>query len=370
MLKGRPVTWPPRSDEARRLIGAARHPVALVSNWGSNEELEAFKRCLGEVFHCHVKRDWQPEEGERVEDDLLIKRRQEPELGQGARTVPRRWAAIPPSRGHRPGAGLGRGDPTSLSFPPRAKLIFLNSYLAPENGHADVFIPISVQTERAGHYTNFQGVVSPFEPCFAKKPAVVARGGPRSRRSPRPRGGTHDAGFRHQLVVYIAYALGLLLTLGAMLTWVERKQAAIMSDRIGANRAYLRIPFTQVKLVWLGPVPRHGRRPEAAAEGGLQATSPTTSSPTRSGLWLAFVPVMLVFAVIPFGGMLDPGQLFPGLAGLVRRPHLPDADRADRRRPADRASPSAASRSSARCSRAGPRPTSSRCWARCARARS
>jgi len=44
----------------------------------------------------------------------------------------------------------------------------------------------------------------------------------------------------------------VLLTFGAILTWVERKQAAIMSDRIGANRAYLRIPFTQVKLVWLG----------------------------------------------------------------------------------------------------------------------
>ena len=46
--------------------------------------------------------------------------------------------------------------------------------------------------------------------------------------------------------------MGLLLTFGAILTWVERKQAAIMSDRIGANRAYLRIPFTQVKLIWLG----------------------------------------------------------------------------------------------------------------------
>jgi NADH-quinone oxidoreductase subunit G len=51
-------------------------------------------------------------------------------------------------------------------------VIFLNSYLAPENGHAEVFLPISVQTERAGHYTNFQGVVSAFEPCFEKSAAV------------------------------------------------------------------------------------------------------------------------------------------------------------------------------------------------------
>ena len=42
------------------------------------------------------------------------------------------------------------------------------------------------------------------------------------------------------------------MTFGTVLTWVERKQAAIMSDRIGANRAYVRIPFTQVKLIWWG----------------------------------------------------------------------------------------------------------------------
>ena len=54
------------------------------------------------------------------------------------------------------------------------------------------------------------------------------------------------------LTVYIVYALGLLLTLGAVLTWVERKQAAIMADRIGANRAYIRIPFTNFKIVWWG----------------------------------------------------------------------------------------------------------------------
>ena len=36
-----------------------------------------------------------------------------------------------------------------------------------------MFIPLSIQTERAGHYTNFEGVVSAFEPCFAKPPAVA-----------------------------------------------------------------------------------------------------------------------------------------------------------------------------------------------------
>jgi NADH-quinone oxidoreductase subunit G len=36
-----------------------------------------------------------------------------------------------------------------------------------------VFLPVSIQTERHGHYTNFQGTVSAFEPCFTKQPGVL-----------------------------------------------------------------------------------------------------------------------------------------------------------------------------------------------------
>jgi len=114
-------------------------------------------------------------------------------------------------------------------------------------------------------------------------------------------------------LVYVGYALAVLLTFGAVLTWVERKQAALMSDRIGANRAYLRIPFTQVKLIWLGLF--HGMA------DGLKLLLKEDFKPITYdklgyalGPWLAFTPVVLVFAVIPFGGTLDPGRLFPGLA--------------------------------------------------------
>ena len=115
------------------------------------------------------------------------------------------------------------------------------------------------------------------------------------------------------LTVYIVYALGLLLTLGAVLTWVERKQAAIMADRIGANRAYIRLPFTNVKIVWWGLF--HGMA------DGLKLLLKEDWKPRAYdslaytlGPWLAFIPVLVVFAVIPFGGQLDPGALFPSLA--------------------------------------------------------
>ena len=115
-------------------------------------------------------------------------------------------------------------------------------------------------------------------------------------------------------LVFIVYAMGMLITFGTVLTWVERKQAAVMSDRIGANRAYIRIPFTQVKLIWWGLF--HG------IADGLKMIlkenfQPRTYDRVAYAIapWVVFTPVLLVFAVVPFGGTLDPGRLFPALAG-------------------------------------------------------
>jgi len=107
---------------------------------------------------------------------------------------------------------------------------------------------------------------------------------------------------------YIAFAIGVLMTFGLILTWVERKQAAVMSDRIGANRAYLRIPFTNIKLVWWGLF--HG------LADGMKMLLKEDFRPASYdrvayalGPWVVFAPVLLVFAVIPFGGTLVPAQL-------------------------------------------------------------
>jgi NADH-quinone oxidoreductase subunit H len=108
--------------------------------------------------------------------------------------------------------------------------------------------------------------------------------------------------------IYIGYAVLMLMTLGLILTWVERKQAAIMSDRIGANRAYVRIPFTRVKLVWMGLF--HG-----LADGLKMMLKEDWRPRSYDSVayavapWLAFVPVLAVFAVIPFGGRLEPALL-------------------------------------------------------------
>ena len=114
-------------------------------------------------------------------------------------------------------------------------------------------------------------------------------------------------------LVFISASIGVLMGFGGLLTWVERKQAAVMSDRIGANRAYIRIPFTQIKLVWMGLF--HGMA------DGLKMLlkedfKPRTYDQVAYTLapYVVFAPVLLVFAVIPFGGVLDPGKLVPALA--------------------------------------------------------
>ncbi len=114
-------------------------------------------------------------------------------------------------------------------------------------------------------------------------------------------------------LVFMLYAVGMLMSFGTVLTWVERKQAAVMSDRIGANRAYIRLPYTQIKLVWWGLF--HG-----IADGIKMLVKEDFHPRTHDAVayavapWVVFTPVLLVFAVLPFGGQIDPGRLFPALA--------------------------------------------------------
>ncbi|HQR22910.1 MAG TPA: 2Fe-2S iron-sulfur cluster-binding protein [Burkholderiaceae bacterium] len=170
MLNGAPATLDDAIAIARSLVRKAQRPVALVSSWGSNEELAALKAALGDRFEYVIKSDCQAVPGEVVEDDLLIRADKNPNLkmaqqvfGDGPHLVPQDADLV-----------LVWGEGASFAALPRGvKTIFLGSYLAPENGLVDVFIPVSIMTERAGHYTNFAGVVSAFEPIVRKKAGVA-----------------------------------------------------------------------------------------------------------------------------------------------------------------------------------------------------
>jgi NADH-quinone oxidoreductase subunit G len=170
MLYGKPAAAADAARHARSLIAAARRPAALVSNWASNEELAAFESAFGRHFDCKFKRDQQPAAGEPLQDELLIRADKNPNSA-GARAVFAEWNG---SFAEGTDLLLVWGEGFDIGqLPPKAKLILLDAYESALNDRADVFLPISLMTERAGHYTNFEGTVSAFEPCFDKPPGVA-----------------------------------------------------------------------------------------------------------------------------------------------------------------------------------------------------
>ena len=173
-VRGKAVEIEAAIEQARELIAAARHPAALVSSWGSNEELAAFDAAFGARFACHVKTDRGAEPGERIEDEVLIK----PDKNPNRRAAIALYSPSPEAMRDPFPAGcdlvLVWGEGCDFdTLPPEAKVVFLGAWRPPAEARADVFLPISLQTERSGHYTNFAGVVSRFEACF-EKPAGVA----------------------------------------------------------------------------------------------------------------------------------------------------------------------------------------------------
>jgi NADH-quinone oxidoreductase subunit G len=170
LLKGRAVSLEEAIESARALVQAAQRPVALVSSAGSNEELEAFAASLGQTFDTFVKTDRVAEDGEVIEDELLIRADKNPNTRAAQALFGTRPVAFPADTD----LVLVWGEGCEFGELPRgAKILFLGSWLRPENGSADVFIPLSIQTERRGHYTNFAGVVSAFEPIRERPEGVV-----------------------------------------------------------------------------------------------------------------------------------------------------------------------------------------------------
>src|SRR5208283_400818 len=223
----------------------------------------------------------------------------------------RRHPAI--GRGHRPGADLGRG--LRLRPPARRRADDIAQLLSAARERARGRVHSDQHPDRAAralHQLRRRG---------QRVRAMLREAGVGGRRRDALRLAVcvrRHSGMMQDLVVYlvfIAYAVAVLLLFGTVLTWVERKQAAIMADRIGANRAYLRIPFTGIKLIWWGLF--HG------LADGLKMMLKEDFSPNAYDRfayalapWAVFTPVLLAFAVIPFGGLLVPGKLLSALPAL------------------------------------------------------
>ncbi len=135
MIRGAAVELEAAVEQAGALIAAARHPAALVSSWGSNEELAAFHAAFGARFACHVKTDRLPEPGERLEDELLIK----PDKNPNRRAATALYPPLPaaPRAAFPAGCDLvlvwGEGCDFD-ALPPGAKVVYLDAWRHPAAG--------------------------------------------------------------------------------------------------------------------------------------------------------------------------------------------------------------------------------------------
>lgn len=99
----------------------------------------------------------------------------------------------------------------------------------------------------------------------------------------------------------VAFMLGLILNLAGLLTWVERKQSALMQDRIGPNRANIGSytvwglfhPIADaIKLIMKENfIPARGNRI-------IHSLAP----------FIALFPALVTYAVIPFGDTVQVGN--------------------------------------------------------------
>ncbi len=103
------------------------------------------------------------------------------------------------------------------------------------------------------------------------------------------------------IIIKIFIVLGFILNLAGILTWVERKQSAVIQDRIGANRADIfgfrliglfHILADSVKMITKEDfIPAYANRV-------IHTISP----------FIALFPALVAFAVIPFGDYVKIGE--------------------------------------------------------------
>jgi NADH-quinone oxidoreductase subunit H len=121
-------------------------------------------------------------------------------------------------------------------------------------------------------------------------------------------------------ILKIVFVLLIILTFAPVLIWAERRQSAMIQDRVGPHRAGIKIGDKNITLAGL-------LHPLADA---LKFVWKEDFIPPKADKLLhslapiiALVPAISVFAVIPFGGtlyldhlmdVLEPGQLFDGRA--------------------------------------------------------
>ncbi len=109
-------------------------------------------------------------------------------------------------------------------------------------------------------------------------------------------------------LIKILVMLGFVFNVAAVLTWADRRQSAMIQDRIGPNRAVVRIFGKEFRLFGL----LH------TAADGIKFFFKEDFMPPKADRWLfslapmlAMIPVLAIVAVVPFGDVLCVHKFWP-----------------------------------------------------------
>ncbi len=109
------------------------------------------------------------------------------------------------------------------------------------------------------------------------------------------------------LAKIVLLVLGFVMPLASLLLWMERKQSAMMQDRIGPNMARITLGGLTIRLWGLLHI----------ATDGLKMFFKEDFIPRRANRamytlapMMALMPALVVFAIVPFGDALCYGHLF------------------------------------------------------------
>jgi NADH-quinone oxidoreductase subunit H len=111
-------------------------------------------------------------------------------------------------------------------------------------------------------------------------------------------------------LIKIAIMLGFFLNLAPILVFAERRQSALVQDRIGPNRALIVVPGWALKGALATPALLGAAGVAGLAYGLMKPETPAAAS---LGFWLAQVGVLFAWSnVLIIAGMVRSGRLAPG----------------------------------------------------------
>lgn len=117
---------------------------------------------------------------------------------------------------------------------------------------------------------------------------------------------------------WLFVVLGLVMPLASLLTWAERRQSAMMQDRLGPNRANI------------GPIKLKGILHFVADALKMIFKEDFIPASVHKGLFalapiLALVPVLVAFAIIPFGPTVYPHSFWDVIDPFALAQSVPQA---------------------------------------------